>query len=265
MDLGHKGSSVVVTGGAANIGSAIVFAFAREGARITIMDLDEEQARKVAKQARELGAEDVSVTKADVTDFASVKAAIEAAESRFGQIDVFVNNAGWDKISLFTETQPDLWAKIVAINYLGVVNCTAAVLPKMISRKCGAILSISSDASRQGEAREAVYSGAKAGVNAFMKSIARENGQYGIRCNVVCPGLTVPGEEDTFGSNSMWAGDVPMFTSKQLEKVAASLPLRKVAKPNDIANAVLFLASDAIAGHITGQVLSVSGGYSMIG
>jgi len=265
VELGYKGHSVVVTGGAANIGGAIVFAFAREGAKITIVDLDQEQAGKVAERARELGAQEVSVQRADVTDFASLQAVVDETESLFGRIDVLVNNAGWDKISLFADTQPDVWERILRINYLGVVNCTAAVLPGMIRRNRGAILSVSSDASRQGEAREAVYAGAKAGVNAFMKSIARENGQYGIRCNVVCPGLTVPGEEDTYGSKSMWASEVPMFTSQQLGKIAAALPLRKLGRPSDIANAVLFLASDSVAGHITGQVLSVSGGYSMIG
>ncbi|HWU25406.1 MAG TPA: SDR family oxidoreductase [Rhizomicrobium sp.] len=265
MELGYRGSSVVVTGGAANIGSAIVLAFAREGALITIVDLDEVQARNVSEQAHTLGAQDVLVIKADVTDFASVKVAVDATQSRFGKIDVFVNNAGWDKISFFTDTQPEIWERIVGINYLGVVNSTAAVLPGMISRNRGAIISISSDASRQGEAREAVYAGAKAGVNAFMKSIARENGRFGIRCNVVCPGLTVPGKDDAIGSNSMWASDTPMFTEQQLEKAAASMPLRKVGRPRDIANAVLFLASDEVAGHITGQVLSVSGGYSMVG
>ena len=133
----------------------------------------------------------------------------------------------------------------------------------MIPANKGSIVSISSDASRQGEPREAVYGGTKAAVNSFMKTIAKENGRYGIRCNCVCPGVTIPEAEDEVGSASMWAN--PLFTPEQLEKVAASLPLKKVGRPRDIANAVLFLSSSAVAGHVTGQVLSVSGGYSMIG
>ena len=105
----------------------------------------------------------------------------------------------------------------------------------------------------------------KAAINSFMKSIAKENGRAGIRCNVVCPGVTIPEDEDEVGETSMWHDQDAMFSAAQLEKVAQSLPLRKIGRPRDVANAVVFLASDAAAGHITGQVLSVSGGYSMIG
>lgn len=118
--------------------------------------------------------------------------------------------------------------------------------------------------SRQGEAREAVYGGVKAAVNSFMKSIAKENGRYGVRCNVVCPGVTVPESTDEVGGTSMWSVPDAMFTEEQFDKIAKTLPLRKLGRPADIAGAVVFLASGA-AGHVTGQVLSVSGGYSMIG
>jgi NAD(P)-dependent dehydrogenase (short-subunit alcohol dehydrogenase family) len=135
----------------------------------------------------------------------------------------------------------------------------------MLKTGGGAIVSISSDASRQGEPREAVYGGVKAAVNSFMKTIAKENGRFGVRCNVVCPGVTIPDDPAEVGERSMWAQKGAMFTDEQLEKVAKALPLKKIGKPQDIANAVLFLASDRVAGHITGQVLSVSGGYSMAG
>ena len=134
----------------------------------------------------------------------------------------------------------------------------------MIPQQSGAIVSISSDASRQGETKEAVYGGVKAAINSFMKTIAKENGRYGIRCNVVCPGVTIPEEAGDVGSTSMWSDPTGMFTPEQLEKVANALPLKKVGRPGDVANAVVFLSSKA-AGHVTGQVLSVSGGYSMIG
>jgi NAD(P)-dependent dehydrogenase (short-subunit alcohol dehydrogenase family) len=153
----------------------------------------------------------------------------------------------------------------VRVNYFSVLNCTRAVLDPMIKAQRGAIVSLSSDAGRQGEPREAVYGGIKAGISAFMKTIAKENGRYGIRCNAVCPGVTVPEEDAEVGQNSMWAKRDSMFTAEQFEKIAKALPLRKLGRPRDVANAVVFLASDVAAGHITGQVLSVSGGYSMVG
>ncbi len=263
MDIGLKDKSVIVTGGGSNIGRAIVLAYAEEGARITIGDIDEVQAGKVAEQAQARGAAAVQVVKTDTTQLDQVKTLMDEAASRHGGIDVLVNNVGWDQLMFFTQTTPDLWEKIVRINYLSVIHCTSAALEKMIPANKGSIVSISSDASRQGEPREAVYGGTKAAVNSFMKTIAKENGRYGIRCNCVCPGVTIPEAEDEVGSASMWAN--PLFTPEQLEKVAASLPLKKVGRPRDIANAVLFLSSSAVAGHVTGQVLSVSGGYSMIG
>ncbi len=265
MDLGLKEQSVVVTGGGSNIGRAIVLGFAREGARITIGDIDTTQAERTAELARGLGAGGVQVVRTDVTDLAQVQALFSAASEQFGPVDALVNNVGWDKLMFFTQTTPDLWHKLIQINYVGVLNCTSVALQTMVPRGRGAIVSISSDASRQGEPREAVYGGLKAAVNSFMKTIAKENGRYGIRCNVVCPGLTMPEQETEVGGTSMWADAASMFTPEQVEKVAKTLPLRKIGRPADIANAVLFFASPIAAGHVTGQVLSVSGGYSMIG
>ncbi|MDO8315166.1 MAG: SDR family oxidoreductase [Rugosibacter sp.] len=264
MDLDLAGKSVVVTGGASNIGRGIVLAYALEGANITIGDIDHQQAEKVAVLARAQGAKSVQVIPTDVTNLEQVKAMFAAAVSKFGGVDVLVNNVGWDKLMFFTQTNPELWERIIRINYMGVLNCTHTALGLMISQKSGAIVSISSDASRQGETKEAVYGGVKAAINSFMKTIAKENGRYGIRCNVVCPGVTIPEEAEDVGSTSMWSDPTGMFTPEQLEKVANALPLKKVGRPIDVANAVVFLSSKA-ASHVTGQVLSVSGGYSMIG
>ncbi|MEQ1888418.1 MAG: SDR family NAD(P)-dependent oxidoreductase [Alphaproteobacteria bacterium] len=265
MDLELTGKSVIVTGGASNIGRAITLGFAREGARITIAELDTSQAEKVALEALKLGAKDVQVIKTDVTNMDQVKAMVGAAVSKFGGIDALVNNVGWDDLMLFMQTTPDFWQKIVQINFIGMLNCTFCTLEHMIkANNGGSIVSISSDASRQGEAREAVYGAMKAGVNSFMKTIAKENGRHGIRCNAVCPGVTVPEEDEEVGTNSMWTQRNAMFTDEQFAAIAKSLPLRKLGRPKDLANAVVFLSSKA-AGHVTGQVLSVSGGYSMIG
>lgn len=265
MDLELKNKSVIVTGAGSNIGRAITLGFAREGAKITLADIDLEQAKAVAQQALSSGAASAEVAKCDVTDLAQVQAMFKQVVEKYGTVDVLVNNVGWDKLMFFTQTTPDLWQKIIQINFVGVLNCTHAALSIMAPKNSGAIVSISSDASRSGEPREAVYGGMKAGINSFMKTIAKENGRNGIRCNVVCPGVTIPEDNDEVGTNSMWVNKDSMFTPDQLAQIAKSLPLKKIGRPQDVANAVLFFASNAAAGHVTGQVLSVSGGYTMIG
>ena len=239
MDIKLKDQSVIVTGGASNIGRAIVLAYAAEQTKLTIGDIDVEQAEKVAQEARALGAAAVQVVKADVTDAAQVSALFAKAVDTYGGVDVLVNNVGWDQLMFFTQTDESFWRKVIEINYIGVLNCTQAALKLMIPAQKGSIISISSDASRQ-------------------------NGRYGIRCNVVCPGVTVPESQDEVGGTSMWTVADAMFSADQFEKIAKTLPLRKLGRPADIANAVVFLSSPA-ASHVTGQVLSVSGGYSMIG
>lgn len=265
MDLDLKNKSAIVTGGGSNIGRAIVLGFAAEKANITIGDVDVEQAEDTAALALKNGAASCQVIKTDITDLGQVQRMFKAAVDKFGGVDVLVNNVGWDKLMFFTQTDPQFWRKIIDINFVGNLNCTKTALDIMIPKNAGSIVSISSDASRQGEPREAVYGGMKAAVNSFMKTVARENGRYGIRCNMVCPGVTIPENANDVGSISMWAKMDDMFTADQLEKVAKSLPLRKIGRPEDIAGAVLFLSSAKAAGYITGQVLSVSGGYSMIG
>ncbi|MBI4694331.1 MAG: SDR family oxidoreductase [Gammaproteobacteria bacterium] len=263
MDLELKGKSVIVTGAGSNIGRAITLEFAREGAHVTLADIDLAQAESVAKLALDAGAASAEAVRCDVTKLDEVQALVKSANDRAG-VDVLVNNVGWDQLMFFTQTTPEFWQKIIQINFVGVLNCTSAVLPLMAAKKSGAIVSISSDASRQGEPREAVYGGMKAAVNSFMKTVAKENGRNGIRCNVVCPGVTIPADDEV-GANSMWVNKDSMFTPEQLDAIAKSLPLKKIGRPGDIAKAVVFLSSNAAAGHVTGQVLSVSGGYSMVG
>src|SRR5712692_5056927 len=248
MELGLKDRIVIVTGGASNLGRAISLGFAGEGARVLIADVDLEQARKVEAQAP-AGA--IIARQVDGTDWASASSAGEFARSSLWTVD-----------RLFIEKPRGEWEREIAIDTWGFINSVRAVLDPMIERGYGRIVSIGSDAGRIGEWREAVYSGTKASIIAMSKSIAREVGKYGITLNVVCPGL-VPGAPETSGHESMWASDQgKLFSLAVLEKAARAYPLRRLGTPEDVVPAVLLLASDR-ASYITGQTLSVSGGYTM--
>jgi len=265
MELNLKGKSVIVTGGGSNIGRGIALAFAREGAHVTIAEIDPGQGGKVVEEARKAGAASAAVVATDVTRWESVQAMVREVEGRTGSVDVLVNNVGWTLDRLFVEKERAEWEKEVQINLWGMINCTRAVLDGMIARKGGVIVSLGSDAGRMGEFREAVYGACKAGVIALTKSVAREVGRHGIRLNVVCPGMTMPASEEDFGSLSMWAAESNKAwgTADMQARIAKAYPLRRIGKPEDVAGAVVFLASDA-ASFITGQTLSVSGGYTMM-
>src|SRR5712692_5414041 len=265
MELNLSGKSVIVTGGGSNIGRAISLAFAREGVNLTIAEIDEGQGEKVAAEVQKQGATSATVVPTDVTKPDSVLALVKGVESRLGQVDVLVNNVGWTHDRLFVEKERAEWEKEIQLNLWGMINCTRAVLDGMIARKSGAIVSMGSDAGRMGEFREAVYGACKAGIIALSKSLAREVGRHGIRLNVVCPGMTIPSSEEDFGDRSMWAAEANRaFSTPDMQaRIAKAYPLRRICKPEDVAPTVVFLASDA-ARFITGQTLSVSGGYTMM-
>jgi 2-hydroxycyclohexanecarboxyl-CoA dehydrogenase len=265
MELNLAGKSVIVTGGGSNIGRAISLAFAREAVNLTIADIDEEQAGKVAAEAERRGAKVAMVKRTDVTRWEDTQALARAVEERFGRVDVLVNNVGWTAEKLFVEKPREEWEREIQVNLWGMINCTRAVLDGMIARKAGAIVSIGSDAGRMGEFREGVYAACKAGVMALSKTIAREVGRHGIRINVVCPGTTMPDSEAEIGAQSMWAtGEFRQWNTPEIRaRIGKAYPLRRIGRPEDVGPAVVFLASDAAA-FITGQTLSVSGGYTMM-
>lgn len=263
MDLNLAGKTVIVTGGGSNIGRGIVLAFAKEKSNVVIADIDEAQGQRVAREANALGGKAIAV-KTDVSDVDSVTIMVKKTLGEFGEIDILVNNVGWTIDRLFIDKPRAEWEKEVNINFWGVINCTRAVLDHMIERKYGKIISIGSDAGRMGEYREAIYAGCKGGIIALSKSLARELGRYGINVNVVCPGATIPENPEDTGELSMWKGEMAqIFTPEVQEKAARAYPLRRLGKPEDVANAIVFLASDA-ASFITGQTISVSGGYTMM-
>jgi len=264
MELGLKGKNVIVTGGGSNIGRAIVHAFAEESSNVVIAELVSAQGERVAAEvvARDTGSR-VLVIPTDVTDQLQVESMVEQSLAELGGVDVLVNNVGWTIDRLFLEKPRDEYEKEVAVNLWSPINCIHAVLPHMIERQSGSVVSISSDAGRMGEYREAVYSACKGGVIALSKAIAREMGRYGLRLNVVCPGLVVPPGEESISEASMWNQMRDIFTDEVLERVRRNYILRRMGTAQEVANAVVFLASDA-ASFITGQTLSVSGGYTMM-
>ena len=248
--------TVVVTGGGGGIGGATCRRFAEEAARVAVFDLNIEAAEKVAASIR-ANSGTAEAFRCDITDRASVDAAVAAAESRLGPIDVLVNNAGWDIFRPFTRTEPAQWDKLIAINLTGALHMHHAVLPGMVARKSGRIVNISSDAARVGSSGEAVYAACKGGLVAFSKTIAREHARHGITVNVVCPG---PTDTALFADYKEGAGN----PEKLEEAFKRSIPLGRIGQPDDLPGAILFFASDD-ANYVTGQVLSVSGGLTMNG
>ena len=262
MDLGLKDKTAVVVGGASNIGRAISLRLAKEGANVVIADIDQKQAEKVVETVKASGDKATSMT-VDVTNYDEVKATMQKVVDQFKDIDVLIYVVGWDSLMLFVDTTPDLWDKIINLNYKGMMNCCHSILPHMIERKAGAIVSIASDAGRMGEFREGVYAGAKGAMIALTKTISREVGRYGIRLNVVCPGMTPPASPEAVGEYGGFGRGFYELPQEMAEKASKLYPLRRLGKPEDIADAVAFLASDC-ASFITGQTLSVSGGYTMM-
>lgn len=264
MNLNLADKTVIVTGAGSNIGRAIALAFARERSNVVVAEIDEGQGGKTAAEATDLGATAIAV-RTDVTRWESVQAMVRTVEERFGRVDVLVNNVGWTHDALFVDKTRDEWEREIQINLWSMINGTRAVLDGMIARKAGAIVSMGSDAGRMGEFREGVYGACKAGVIALSKSIAREVGKFGIRLNVVCPGMTMPKSDDEVGALSMWTAEENRAwrTPEMQARIAKVYPLRRVATPDDVTGAVVFLASDA-ASFVTGQTLSVSGGYTMM-
>jgi 2-hydroxycyclohexanecarboxyl-CoA dehydrogenase len=251
--MGLNGKVALVTGGARGIGRAIVLRLAREGAKVAICDVLPDEAIKVVDEVKKAGGECIFI-EADVTHKDEIDALVKAIEDKYGTIDILVNNAGGPgEHRLFADTDEESWGKVIDLNFWGPLKVTKAVLRIMISHSSGNIVNIGSESGRIGAGYEVVYSACKGGIIAFTKSLARELARHSIRVNCVCPG---PTETPLV---VMISKENPEFQTK-LEK---SIPMRRRGRPEEIAAAVLFLVSDE-ANYITGQVLSVSGGITMI-
>lgn len=235
---GLRGKRAIVTGGAAGIGRAIVERFTEEGTEVVVFDIQPQDPRH---------------RKVDITDYEAVRKAVAEA----GPVDILINNAGWDMFKPFLKTDLAFWQKIISINLVGPMNMLHCVLPGMVARGAGKVVSVASDAGRVGSSGEAVYSACKGGIIALTKTLARELATKGVRLNAVCPGLT---ETNMLTEFMKGAGN----PDKLAEAYRRAIPIGRLGKPEDIPGAILFLASDD-AEFITGQVLSVSGGLTMHG
>ena len=244
--------AALVTGGARGIGRAIVDTLAAEGFAVVVLDLLGDLAREAAAVVEAGGGHALAV-EADVADSAGVSAAVDAAEARFGHIDVLVNNAGWDDMMPFVETDEAFWDRVIEVNFKGPLRTMHRLLPGMHERRWGRIVNVASDAGRVGSSHEAVYSGAKGGLIALTKAIARESARHGVTANCVCPGPV----------------DTPLvrqLTEARGDGIIAAMvhavPMKRIGQPQDIAAAVRLFTAEG-AGYITGQTLSVSGGLTM--
>lgn len=241
------GKVAIVTGAGRGIGREIALTLAREGAAVVVADIDEANGSKVAGEINSMGGKAIFV-KTDVTSYENVGEMVRKAVDEFGGVDILVNNAAVWNIKLFKDSTPDDWMREIRINVIGVLNCIHNVLPHMMEKRGGRIVNIASDAGRVGEPWLTTYSGTKGYVISLTKALAKELGKYNITVNCVSPGVTkTPGAQKFIES----VGE---------EKLAKAYPLRRLAEPKDIANAVLFFVLEE-SSYITGQILSVSGGY----
>tara|TARA_Y100000590_G_scaffold141639_1_gene162476 strand:+ start:61 stop:825 length:765 start_codon:yes stop_codon:yes gene_type:complete len=252
---GIKGKSAIVTGGGRGIGAEIAKRFGAEGAHVAIYDIDGDNSAAVARQIEEAGGHAQS-TQVDLTDYRAVAVAVQKTHRTQG-LDIVVNNAGWDKFIPFVDTTPEFWDKVIDINYRAPLNILHTTLPLLIANQVGRVVNIASDAGRGGSSGEAVYSGCKAGLIALAKSLAREHSRNNITFNVVCPGAT---ETPLFRSFM----DEVSNPDKLREAFRRAVPMGRLGEAADIPGAVVFFASDDAA-YITGQVISVSGGLTMVG
>ena len=244
---GLQGRVVLVTGAGRGVGQAIARRLAVEGARVAVTDVDEKSAVTTAADL-----DGAAGFRLDITDAGEVTRRIAEITGALGPVDALVNNAGWDHLAPFLETDEDLWDRLIDINLRGPIRMTKAVLPQMLERGSGRIVNIASDAGRVGSSGESVYSACKAGIIGFGKTVAREVARHGITVNAICPGPT-----DTALFESVTEGN-----EKLIEALKRGIPMRRIGVPEDIAGVVAFMVSDD-AGFITGQTLSVSGGLTM--
>jgi len=243
-----KGKVAIVTGAAQGIGRGIALALAKEGAKVVVSDISDKIA-DVVREIESLGSEALAA-KANVADSKETEKMANAAIKKFGRIDILANNAGIYPFKPLVEMKEEDWDRVMGVNLKGVFNCTKAVLPKMIEQKSGNIINISSIAGAVvGYINLAHYCASKGGVLGFTRAAALELAQYGVRVNAIAPGaVETPGTK--------------VVGEEALKQVTQTIPLKRIGQPEDVANLVVFLASDD-SSYITGQLIVADGGFTI--
>lgn len=246
-DIDFSGQAAIVTGGASGIGRQICETFAALGADVAVVDIERESAEEAATELEDAHDADALAVETDVSSYDAVAEMADTVVERFGRIDSLVNNAGIGESTPFVETDPQLWERIVGVCFYGTMNCTHAVLPHMIEQGGGSIVNFASDSYKGNDPGLSVYGAAKAANVSLTRTVAHEVGEHDIRVNCLSPGTTrTPATEE--------------WIEEYEERILESYALDRIGEPEDHADAVAFLCSDA-AGWITGEVLSVNGGY----
>lgn len=242
------GKVAMVTGGAQGIGKAVALLLARNGADIIAADINLEKAEETVREIQLLGRKALAV-KVDVGSFDDVIRVVQTVLEKFSQIDILVNNAGINRDKLILRMTEEDWDAVLTINLKGTFNCTKAVVRHMSKQRSGKIVNIASVVGEMGNAGQANYAASKAGVIGFTKTVAREFAQRGINVNAIAPGYIETPMTD-------------VLAEKVKEELRRMIPMERLGKPEDVAEAVLFLVSEA-SSYITGQVLNVNGGIYM--
>jgi len=243
-----KDKVALVTGSAQGIGKAIAVALAKEGANVVVSDINIELARQTAKEIEALGVKAMSI-KTNVADLADVETGVAEIVKAMSRIDILVNNAGITKDNLLIRMKKEEWDAVIGVNLTGVFNCTKAAAALMMKQRCGKIISIASIVGQMGNFGQANYAATKGGVIAFTKTVAKELASRGVTANAVAPGFIQTAMTDK-------------LSDEVKRKMMELIPLGRLGTPDDVANAVLFLASPA-ADYVTGQVIAVNGGMYM--
>lgn len=274
MDLRLEGKTAIVTGAGRGIGRQIAMTLSTEGAKVGVNDYYLDRAETVAKEIEQAGGQAIPI-QTDVTNMEEVVSMVNRVVEEWGKVDILVNNAGVPAgilesgdpsslMRLFMETERVDWDRWINLDFIGVMNCCKTVLKHMTEQKYGKIVSIISDAGRLGEPRQAVYSGAKAAVVSFSKALAREVARYGINVNCVAPSATTgTGLSEAMGTENPRTDQEKAVLGKMMALYPLARAKGRLGTPQDLANAVAFFASD-ISEWITGEVLSVNGGYCMM-
>lgn len=252
--MGLKGKTAIITGGAQGIGKAISLRLAGDGANIGILDIKKEVAQDTAQEIRALDVKAMAI-ECDTTDYGKVKEAVMTVHRACGSIDILINNTGIDRSKYFVDTDESLWEQIINVNYKSFLIASHVCIPIMMEQKSGNIVSLGSDAGRIGNPGEVLYCGTKAAIMSSSKALAKELARFGIRVNAVSPG---PVQTELW--DSLHEGEKG---KKVTEAVTRAIPLRRLGTPEDVADVVAFFVSDD-ARYLTGQVLSIDGGLTMI-